>query len=774
MQTLDYVVLFGYFALMILIGVLCSWRIKVQEDFFMGGRSFGKFFQTFAAFGSGTGSQDPIQVSRTTWTSGLSGIWSVLMWLFVTPFYWIFGVWYRRMRHLTLGDWFVERYESRAMGAVYAIMAFLFQTAYLSTMFSAISKVAVSLVGFDTIIVPGIADPVGIQFLLVPLIALVVIAYGVVGGLSAAYWTDVIQGMCIILLSVILIPRGLSELVAKYGAQYGDVAGMTAMDGFRIMHERIPDAYFRLFSGPRSGEFPIHYIFSLTLLGLIGIVVQPHFIATGGGSAKSENAARIGLVTGNFLKRFCTIGWALTALILLALMADSPEAARDPDQVWGIATRELLGPLNFGLVGLMLACLLAALMSSADCYMLIFSSLAVRNVYAAYFNVDASEKAYITAGRVVGPLVIVGAVVIALGFYDVFGQYKMSLEVIVVCAAPFWVGMFWRRATRWAAWSTMAFSLLAFFVIPAVAPRLVPTLRTNPSFTVTTDLVETTFTRPAGPTDFAARQSWKTAYTTALKIEDASRMKAVLEKLGPPTTVSADPNVDHQAWGHAFERAMAATDAERTRNLLEKLGPPPPLVAAGMTKDQALIKEIVVTGGEAIFWTGGVRPIGEVHLEEVSRETSNRKTVVTRRRVGTFAGQGMFRIDFLAYQAMHVDLRSISRATLETLRLPPRLFAPFLVMILVSLITPRGSREALDRFYVKMKTPVVPDHDQDREELERSYQDPSRFDDKKLFPGTNFEFQKPTVADVVGFLVSVAICFVFLGIAVYLAGIGRT
>ena len=42
--------------------------------------------------------------------------WSLvsLMWLFVTPVYWITAVWYRRMRHLTLGDWFVERYESKS------------------------------------------------------------------------------------------------------------------------------------------------------------------------------------------------------------------------------------------------------------------------------------------------------------------------------------------------------------------------------------------------------------------------------------------------------------------------------------------------------------------------------------------------------------------------------------------------------------------------------------------------------------------------------------
>ena len=126
MHFLDYLVLAVYFAVLIAIGVFSSKHIKRQEDFFLGGRSFGKLLQTFAAFGAGTGSSDPVTSARTTFTGGVSGMWSVMYWLFVTPFYWIAGVWYRRMRHLTLGDWFVERYESKAMGAGYCIFGILF------------------------------------------------------------------------------------------------------------------------------------------------------------------------------------------------------------------------------------------------------------------------------------------------------------------------------------------------------------------------------------------------------------------------------------------------------------------------------------------------------------------------------------------------------------------------------------------------------------------------------------------------------------------------
>ena len=71
------------------------------------------------------------------------------------------------------------------------------------------------------------------------------------------------------------------------------------------------------------------------------------------------------------------------ALIALALFADNPELIQDPQKTWGVASRELLGP---GLTGLMLACLLAALMSSADAYMIVGSALVVRNLYAPYIN----------------------------------------------------------------------------------------------------------------------------------------------------------------------------------------------------------------------------------------------------------------------------------------------------------------------------------------------------------------------------------------------------
>jgi SSS family solute:Na+ symporter len=101
----------------------------------------------------------------------------------------------------------------------------------------------------------GYALPV--EHALVYICAGVVLVYGVLGGLRAAYWTDVIQGMFIILLSVLLIPMGLRALADEDARAKGaDPQTVATVDGFRIMHERVPDEYFEIIKSPRGGEFP--------------------------------------------------------------------------------------------------------------------------------------------------------------------------------------------------------------------------------------------------------------------------------------------------------------------------------------------------------------------------------------------------------------------------------------------------------------------------------------------------------------------------------------
>ena len=300
MELLDWIVVFVYFTGMAWIGYICMKKIKKQDDLFLGGRSFGKLMQTFAAFGAGTGSSDPINVSRTTFTSGLAGIWSVMYFLFVTPIYWFAAVWYRRMRHTTLGDWFTERYESKKLGAAYAFFGLALYMVYIALLFAAISKFAAPL--FDVADFTFLGMTIPFSTLLLIIVAIIVVIYGALGGIAAAYITDLIQGICIILLSIMLIPFGLNKLVEKHG-----VEGDGIMDGFRYLHQQLPEDFFSLFGGANS-TFSFWAVISIIVINMIGIVIYPHFILVGGGTAKNEKDARIGLVTGNMLKRFCTVG----------------------------------------------------------------------------------------------------------------------------------------------------------------------------------------------------------------------------------------------------------------------------------------------------------------------------------------------------------------------------------------------------------------------------------------------------------------------------------
>ncbi len=735
MVLLDYLVLFVYFLILIGIGVYSSMRIKKQEDFFLGDRSFGKLLQTFAAFGAGTGSSDPVNTARTTFTSGISGMWSVMTWLFVTPFYWITGVWYRRMRHLTLGDWFVERYESKHLGAAYCVFGLLFFMVYGSMFFSAIGKVAAPMMDIESVTIGG--SEVALEYVLVPVIGVIVLVYGIAGGLRAAYLTDVIQGLCIIGLSVMLIPFGLQRLVDT------DPSATQLTDGFRIMHERLSPEMFSIVGSTSTSDFPLHRIVAVVIMLLIGIVVQPHFIATGGGSAKTEFNARFGLVLGNFLKRFCTVGWVLTALIALTLYSNDPELLADPDRTWGIASRDLLGP---GLTGLMLACLLAALISSIDTYMIVASGLFVRNLYAAYINDKASEREYLWWARLTGGLVVLGAVLVSLFMMDVFSQLQLTWVFPVLFAAPFWVGMYWRRATTTAAWVTVAFCALTFFGIPFLAPRLAPALRDQSRFLQTNRTELITTSRPAVPAD--------------LPRFNAGRSEQIA------------------TWETAKRRIDRLSDSDQQAYETRLLGPKPQLVQAG-----DIIEVQRLQAGRSVFWGEGVKPIDPETGEVLSIQPQavgdprriDDRTTATTLEYGedvTFRGFGNFKLDYLLYDLVGVDLRSVDNATLATLEMPPKIVGPFIVMIVVSLLTRRNSKTALDAYYAKMKTPVDPEPKADAEKLANALNEPEALEAKKLFPGSDFEFQRPSPLDIVGFIISFLACFAIIGLAALVGRIG--
>ena len=145
LSYIDLFVIAIYFLVVIGIGMWSMRRIKNQEDYFLAGRRFGKFIQTFASFGQGTSADTCVGVTTTTFQNGAGGIWSSLIYLPATPIYWMVMPWMRRLRLLTLGDFFEERYGSKRIAGVYAVIGTIGLMAIVSVGFSAMTKTVVAL-----------------------------------------------------------------------------------------------------------------------------------------------------------------------------------------------------------------------------------------------------------------------------------------------------------------------------------------------------------------------------------------------------------------------------------------------------------------------------------------------------------------------------------------------------------------------------------------------------------------------------------------------------
>jgi SSS family solute:Na+ symporter len=78
----------------------------------------------------------------------------------------------------------------------------------------------------------------------------------------------------------------------------------------------------------------------------------------------------------------------------------------------------------------------------------------------------------------------------------------------------------------------------------------------------------------------------------------------------------------------------------------------------------------------------------------------------------------------------------------------------------------------MDRFYVKLKTPVNTNLEKDREEIEKSYQNPSKFDHLKMFPNSQFEFTKWDKTDIVGFFIGFLGVFFIIILTIIIAQLG--
>ncbi|MFN0053409.1 MAG: sodium:solute symporter [Planctomycetales bacterium] len=435
LKLLDILVIVGYFATVMVIGFWASGKVHNDEDFFLGGRKFGKGLLVMHWLCTGTHSEQAVQVTGATARVGLGGIWYQWMYLFSTPFYWMIAPMVRRVRVITTGDLFRIRY-GKGLELVYSVVALT----YL------ILGIAMLLRGAGAAISGATGGEVPTETSVI-FLSILFSTYIMAGGLMAAAYTDFLQGVMIIVLSFLLVPAGLNV-----------IGGMAAL------HTTLDPGMLDVAAPAGAKEGNPLFIVAMSLLGLVGIVAQPH-VMTSTGSGKTETEARVGMCYGNFIKRLLTIAWALTGLIAIVVFPEvfegldrtGPEAREASEKLFGRAIQTLLGD---GWRGLMIACIVAGV-TSAETIMVVGSGLMTRNFYAHLVR-QPTPRALLWAGRGSAALMLVAGIVAANVAESVTQLYTASIQVIALMGPAVWLGVTWRRANPAGAWASVIAGLLVW------------------------------------------------------------------------------------------------------------------------------------------------------------------------------------------------------------------------------------------------------------------------------------------------------------------------
>ena len=125
LHWIDSLILIAYVLAVLVIGKVHSGNVKGENDFFLGGRSLGKWFQFFLSFGNMTDPGQATTTASSVYRQGAGGAWLALITLFLTPYYWFTNVWFRRVRLTTMADLFQDRFGRRFLATLYAVSTIL-------------------------------------------------------------------------------------------------------------------------------------------------------------------------------------------------------------------------------------------------------------------------------------------------------------------------------------------------------------------------------------------------------------------------------------------------------------------------------------------------------------------------------------------------------------------------------------------------------------------------------------------------------------------------
>ncbi|HUF65919.1 MAG TPA: sodium:solute symporter [Gemmatimonadaceae bacterium] len=435
--TLDWVVIALYFLVVFAVAIWATMLERSSRgnstDYFLAGRDAGWFVVGASLFASNIGSEHLVGLAGTGAASGIAvAQFEILASLILLILGWLFVPFYLSSRVFTMPEFLERRYSAKARWylAVISIIGYV------------LTKISV------TIAAGGIVFQalMGINFWTGAVIVVIATGiYTVFGGLRAVLYTDLMQMFVLIGGALAVTFLGLNAV--------GGWGEMTAVagPGFMTLWKPLSDPDF-----PWTG-----ILFGAPILG-VWYWCTDQFIVQRVLAAHDQNHARRATIFAGYLKLLPLFIFVIPGVIAHALVQQGRMQLGAPDQALPTLVATLLPA---GLRGLVVAGLLAALMSSLSSVFNSTSSLVTLDVYKK-LRPDTSERQLVLVGQST-TAVLVGFGLLWIPLMQLISgqlyQYLQSVQAYISppIAAVFLVGILWRRVNSTGAIA----SLLTGFVL---------------------------------------------------------------------------------------------------------------------------------------------------------------------------------------------------------------------------------------------------------------------------------------------------------------------
>jgi len=413
-----------YLIILIIIGIWSSRLNKTLDDFLIAGRKLGTWPVAISAQASDMSGWLVLALPGRAFLLGISAIWTAVSCALGTLFNWsIIAKRLRRytekLRAISIPDFLEERYkdDTHSIRAISTLIIAVFMVVYVSAQLVASGKILSETFGWD--------------YHAALILGFVIITfYTLMGGFFAVAWTDVFQGMLIVIILVFLPIIGIFEM--------GGIGAILSKIG-QININTISPTY------GYGGLLFILFAFA-SMAWFFGYPGQPH-VLTRYMAIKNEKKIWDSSLIGMVWVIISLWGAVLIGIIGLAMF----EAIPDPEKVMPMLAIALLPEW---LAGIVIAAIVAAIMSTADSQLLVATSSVVEDVYHKLINPNAHQKKLLLLSRSFVFLLSVIALIFAIPGEDsaiyflvafAWGGLAASFGPIII------LSLWWKRATKWGA-----------------------------------------------------------------------------------------------------------------------------------------------------------------------------------------------------------------------------------------------------------------------------------------------------------------------------------